>query len=137
MLDSDPEAAAPRLAALGDPRSIEDLSRAVDRLLSNPIGDCEICHGLHLDALRSAVHALGGTLRAEQEAAIAQVHERASALWIPFGESGTFISRASHELPAPRVPAARPGRNDPCPCGSGLKYKRCHLEADAREDRLH
>jgi preprotein translocase subunit SecA len=18
------------------------------------------------------------------------------------------------------------GRNDPCPCGSGLKYKRCH-----------
>lgn len=20
----------------------------------------------------------------------------------------------------------RPGRNDPCPCGSGLKYKRCH-----------
>jgi SEC-C motif-containing protein len=24
-----------------------------------------------------------------------------------------------------RVPAA-PGRNDPCPCGSGKKYKRCH-----------
>ncbi len=22
--------------------------------------------------------------------------------------------------------AARPGRNDPCPCGSGLKYKKCH-----------
>jgi hypothetical protein len=21
---------------------------------------------------------------------------------------------------------ARPGRNDPCPCGSGKKYKRCH-----------
>jgi SEC-C motif-containing protein len=21
---------------------------------------------------------------------------------------------------------ATPGRNDPCPCGSGLKYKRCH-----------
>jgi hypothetical protein len=19
------------------------------------------------------------------------------------------------------------GRNDPCPCGSGLKYKKCHL----------
>jgi uncharacterized protein len=25
--------------------------------------------------------------------------------------------------PTPR--AGRPGRNDPCPCGSGLKYKRC------------
>ncbi len=22
------------------------------------------------------------------------------------------------------------GRNDPCPCGSGKKYKKCHLEAD-------
>jgi hypothetical protein len=30
----------------------------------------------------------------------------------------------------------KPGRNDPCPCGSGKKYKRCCLpkdEADARE----
>lgn len=26
-----------------------------------------------------------------------------------------------------RAPApAAPGRNDPCPCGSGMKYKRCH-----------
>ena len=22
--------------------------------------------------------------------------------------------------------AAEPGRNDPCPCGSGSKYKKCH-----------
>lgn len=27
--------------------------------------------------------------------------------------------------------SARVGRNDPCPCGSGRKYKACHLEADA------
>ncbi|MDP1995706.1 MAG: SEC-C metal-binding domain-containing protein [Gallionella sp.] len=20
----------------------------------------------------------------------------------------------------------KPGRNDPCPCGSGKKYKKCH-----------
>jgi uncharacterized protein YchJ len=26
----------------------------------------------------------------------------------------------------PPVTAKRPGRNDPCPCGSGVKYKRCH-----------
>ncbi|HVV86816.1 MAG TPA: YchJ family metal-binding protein [Kofleriaceae bacterium] len=24
------------------------------------------------------------------------------------------------------VAAAKPGRNEPCPCGSGQKYKRCH-----------
>jgi uncharacterized protein len=28
--------------------------------------------------------------------------------------------------PVPRRVAAIPGRNDPCPCGSGKKYKRCH-----------
>lgn len=28
-----------------------------------------------------------------------------------------------------------PGRNDPCPCGSGKKYKRCHLRADCAEPK--
>ncbi len=28
------------------------------------------------------------------------------------------------------VSRARPGRNDPCWCGSGQKYKKCHLAAD-------
>ena len=28
-------------------------------------------------------------------------------------------------VPAGQVKGA-PGRNDPCPCGSGKKYKRCH-----------
>lgn len=32
-----------------------------------------------------------------------------------------------------RTPASFPkvGRNDPCPCGSGLKFKRCHGGAPA------
>jgi hypothetical protein len=33
---------------------------------------------------------------------------------------------------------AAPGRNEPCHCGSGKKYKQCHLAADeasAREAR--
>jgi hypothetical protein len=32
-------------------------------------------------------------------------------------------------------PAKKPGRNDPCWCGSGNKYKRCHLDVDARSKR--
>jgi len=34
----------------------------------------------------------------------------------------------AHRLAAPQAPlrVASVGRNDPCPCGSGLKYKRCH-----------
>jgi uncharacterized protein len=33
----------------------------------------------------------------------------------------------------PRIPARAstlPGRNDPCPCGSGKKYKKCHGAPD-------
>jgi preprotein translocase subunit SecA len=37
--------------------------------------------------------------------------------------------------PAPQAPSTREGprvgRNDPCPCGSGKKYKKCHGAADA------
>jgi len=30
-----------------------------------------------------------------------------------------------------------PGRNEPCPCGSGKKYKRCHgAEISARETEM-
>lgn len=30
---------------------------------------------------------------------------------------------------------ARPGRNDPCHCGSGRKDKQCHLQQDEAEAR--
>jgi len=32
--------------------------------------------------------------------------------------------------PAPAPPAQRVGRNDPCPCGSGKKYKHCCMRKD-------
>ena len=32
--------------------------------------------------------------------------------------------------------AKRPGRNDPCWCGSGKKYKKCHLPEDERSARV-
>jgi tetratricopeptide (TPR) repeat protein len=34
--------------------------------------------------------------------------------------------------PEPIRNAPKPGRNDPCWCNSGRKYKKCHLEADER-----
>jgi preprotein translocase subunit SecA len=45
------------------------------------------------------------------------------------GAIGTAERRASAPVqPARAVP--RVGRNDPCPCGSGKKYKKCHMPAD-------
>ena len=44
-------------------------------------------------------------------------------------ENGAWIyTRPLREGPAPiRKSAPTPGRNDPCPCGSGKKYKHCCL----------
>jgi len=47
------------------------------------------------------------------------------------------MERIIRHLPAPRLPAklqassgrkTKTGRNEPCPCGSGLKYKKCCLQ---------
>jgi hypothetical protein len=38
------------------------------------------------------------------------------------------------DAPVPAERRSRVGRNDPCPCGSGRKYKKCHLPLD-RLDR--
>jgi len=35
------------------------------------------------------------------------------------------IDFVNHTYLVPLVKAAQPGRNDPCSCGSGLKYKKC------------
>ena len=43
-------------------------------------------------------------------------------------------STSPHEQ-APRLALVRPGRNDPCHCGSGKKYKKCCLRADEEADR--
>jgi hypothetical protein len=40
------------------------------------------------------------------------------------------ICGEDHGPIAPVVKPPRPGRNEPCWCGSGKKYKKCHLDAD-------
>ncbi len=36
------------------------------------------------------------------------------------------LSQLRQPAPAPKADLPRVGRNDPCPCGSGKKYKKCH-----------
>jgi preprotein translocase subunit SecA len=40
------------------------------------------------------------------------------------GEVETMVDESTNRPPMGQV--ARVGRNDPCPCGSGKKYKQCH-----------
>ena len=62
--------------------------------------------------------------RRRQEAAKARMkfeHAKASAL----AEGGDDAPSAA-EKPAPVRTGQKVGRNEPCPCGSGKKYKQCH-----------
>lgn len=103
-------------------RSAEELSARIDEVLDHPVDDCDICAGERLTTLELALFAAGGTPTREQRARIDDVRERAASMWLP----GPDLLR----LPPRRAARPRAGRNEPCPCGSGKKYKRCHLDAD-------
>jgi len=47
-----------------------------------------------------------------------------SALRTANSPEARVAQRMAAQAQAPAVPKA--GRNDPCPCGSGKKYKKCH-----------
>ena len=42
-----------------------------------------------------------------------------------------FVTGDELKNPTVRYETPPPGRNDPCPCGSGKKYKKCHAQASA------
>ena len=46
----------------------------------------------------------------------------------PVPAQGQGRAASAPVQPARALP--RVGRNDPCPCGSGKKYKKCHMPAD-------
>ena len=53
----------------------------------------------------------------------------------PADDGGGDTAVATETRPAPAASmmpraALRAGRNDPCPCGSGKKYKKCHMPID-------
>ncbi len=50
----------------------------------------------------------------------------ADGLINPGTATGPTPSAAPLRVPVPASPYAGVGRNDPCPCGSGKKFKKCH-----------
>ena len=44
----------------------------------------------------------------------------------PQDPRGLATNRAEERVRAPVTATKEPGRNEPCPCGSGKKYKKCH-----------
>ena len=72
----------------------------------------------------------GSTGVAGNPAAAAAAAARQAATAIPGGPPSTPASVSQQPL---RRAVPKVGRNDPCYCGSGKKYKKCHLPADEAE----
>ena len=57
------------------------------------------------------------------------------AIWEEEEEEDDEEESLPEPIPQPGRRMAAPGRNDPCWCGSGKKYKKCHLDADEGQQR--
>lgn len=85
----------------------------------------------------------GGIFEKEAPKPVRETHTGPDGIEVSISAPYTTSERFEPELPAfsPGAPAqriAKVGRNDPCPCGSGRKYKNCCLatdEAQRREER--
>jgi preprotein translocase subunit SecA len=100
----------------------------MDRI-KNEIGQNIFRTGSSMEALQSFWKSLGHMLQSNQ------AQQQASAMLAAKQASGDMPAGAPPPgmgAPPPRPPAAphradgsKVGRNDPCPCGSGKKYKKC------------
>ena len=73
--------------------------------------------GTYYRAQSFAVHV--PTERTEENA---HIYEDAARMALP--ARAVNLNQPKHVIPPAK--AKKPGRNDPCPCGSGAKYKKCH-----------
>jgi transposase-like protein len=85
-----------------------------------------------LDHIVEAEHArfearTGAAGNSESEGTRASTGQRGSVVRASACEDLGTERNTSEQQIQPVRPAPRPGRNEPCPCGSGLKFKRCCL----------
>ena len=67
--------------------------------------------------------------RRHQPQRVTLIHESADGMGMAGGGQESDIQKASKERSRKKQPIRveqKVGPNDPCPCGSGLKYKKCH-----------
>ena len=143
QLRREPSLGAGSLAIYGDSRAVPHLLEALDRYTIVESGNPLANHALI--ELREAIEELGGTLTPEQQLKYrrgrepAEVFSRKLDASIESHRREVIVvppsrdDRVALASPARREP--RPGRNEPCWCGSARKYKKCHLAADENADR--
>ena len=119
-LEEEVDLGAMHLADYGDSQALPYLQQAFDTYEVVEIGHLLANHAVI--ELRAAIEELGGQLTESQ----VQKYDQA----IAFDErSRRQLAPFLRENQEP-VRSRKLGRNEPCWCGSGKKYKKCHLAAD-------
>ena len=98
--------------------------------------DCAACEGKSFTFPSGLEDARKDFCGAHKTAAVAVNGERLAraresnpACWRAVDKAAMRINKLREPAFAPQPPRVvgdTPARNDPCPCGSGKKYKRCH-----------
>ncbi len=124
-----PELFTPLLGTYGDRAGAALARRTFDRYAKTTTEDGFIVLRQALDALEDLDAATD-----DHRAAVRRAEERLDKIdRMTRGPLLPPLRPAGAITPAQR--RERPGRNEPCWCGSGKKYKRCHADADDREER--
>ncbi len=140
-LQRTPELGANYLAEYGEARALNVLAHTFDTL---PLRHEESPLANHVFIeLRAAIEDLGGQLTAAQaqkfdaaDAArrrfVAQLPWDVDPPAAPAGHTPRRTTPAAGPRPPTPARARKLGRNAPCWCGSGKKYKKCHLPLEPR-----
>src|SRR5690554_836272 len=123
-----PIAGSELLVHFGDPIALDALTVALDRYIASAKGQTKYRRPIF--AIADAITQLGGELRGEQKGAIMRLKASRTA-------SEEALDKLSDKPEANDSQTVKKehhlGRNDPCWCDSGRKYKRCHMAEDLEE----
>jgi preprotein translocase subunit SecA len=93
----------------------------------------QICTGLfrsasNLSSFENMLSILAKSARTQGPETLQAPRPEAAAPTAPAGEQARRLAEPELQLPKVTIRRELPkvGRNDPCPCGSGKKYKHCH-----------
>lgn len=132
VLDDDPDHGASLLTGYGDPAALPALEDALERFEFDEERGGPLAHHAPIE-LAAAIEALGGAVSDEGLVKLGKARQRGASV-------AKAMTAALAEQRSPTVERAPPpssptrpkmGRNERCWCGSGKKYKRCHLREDA------
>ena len=137
-LVSEMELGAMHLADYGDDRALPLLSAALDQ--HEAVDNDDLMANHVVVEIEAAIKMLGGQLTPEQQEKVERIYaldqpkREAFAALLDRAAGRTALKpspiRGAHALHSePQTPRAarKVGRNAPCPCGSGKKYKKCCL----------